>query len=84
VIFFLPWLLLGIAYLLEWLRHRRARAAPVIHRKVMTVLPAAWRRNPATAPGDALADGVGKQWVRDRLGTGCARSGESDDAEPRK
>jgi hypothetical protein len=52
VIFFLPWLILGIAYLLESVRHRRARAAPVVRGKVMSLLPAAWRRNPATAPGD--------------------------------
>jgi hypothetical protein len=62
VIFFLPWLILGIAYLLESVRHRRAGAAPMAHGKVMSLLPAARRRNPATAPGEALAGGVGKRW----------------------
>ena len=37
VIFFLPWLILGIAYLLESVRHRRARAARVVHGKVMSL-----------------------------------------------
>jgi hypothetical protein len=34
VVFFLPFLILGIAYLVESVRHRRARAAPVVHGKV--------------------------------------------------
>src|SRR6266481_9203748 len=76
VIFFLPWLILGIAYLLESVRHRRARAAPVVHCKVMSPLPAAWRRNPASAPEDALAGGSKSDGVRDRLGAGCERSEE--------
>ena len=38
VIFFLPWLILGIAYLLESVRRRRARAAAVVHGKVMSLL----------------------------------------------
>ncbi len=42
-------------------RRRGTRAAPVVHGKVMSLLPAAWRRNPATAPGDALAGGVEKR-----------------------
>jgi len=85
VILFVPWLILGIAYLVESVRHRRAKAAPVVHGKVMSLLPA--------PPGGAIPRprlemhrrvGSKSDGVRDRVGTGCERSGESDDAEPRK